>query len=66
MGVNVKKLLLISLLIFSCEELLQSIKEGCTTATACNYDATATKDDGVVSIRGGTIVFSTSSTSSTY
>ena len=22
------------------------IKEGCTTATACNYDATATKDNG--------------------
>ena len=41
-----KKLLLIVLLIVGCEELLQSIKEGCTTATACNYDATATTDDG--------------------
>jgi len=34
------------LLILSCEEVLESIKEGCTTATACNYDATAMKDDG--------------------
>ena len=42
-----KKLLLATLLlIFSCEQLLESIKEGCTTTTACNYDATATKDDG--------------------
>ena len=41
-----KKLLLATLLlIFSCEELLESINEGCTTATACNYDSTATKDD---------------------
>ena len=41
-----KKLLLLSiLLIVGCEELLQSIKEGCTTATACNYDANATIDD---------------------
>ena len=37
---------LILLLILSCEEVLESIKEGCTTATACNYDATAMKDDG--------------------
>ena len=41
-----KKLLLIPLLIVGCEELLVSKKEGCTTATACNYDSTATKDDG--------------------
>ena len=38
--------LIILLLIVGCEEVLESIKEGCTTATACNYDATATKDDG--------------------
>ena len=43
-----KKLLLATLLlIFSCNEVLESvIIEGCTTATACNYDLTATKDDG--------------------
>ena len=43
-----KKLLLATLLlIFSCDEVLDSvIIEGCTTATACNYDSTATKDDG--------------------
>ena len=45
-----KKLLLIGLgfilLIVGCEVPLESVKEGCTTATACNYDATATKDDG--------------------
>ena len=40
------KLLLFILLIVGCKELLESLKEGCTTATACNYDATATKDDG--------------------
>ena len=57
-----KKLLFIALLIVGCEEVTEPIIEGCTTTTACNYDATATKDDGVVSIRGGTIVFSTSST----
>ena len=34
------------ILIVGCEQLLESIKEGCTTATACNYDVTATKDDG--------------------
>jgi len=39
-----KKLLhLILLLIFSCEE---PAIDGCTTTTACNYDADATKDDG--------------------
>tara|TARA_B100001105_G_C22016099_1_gene283674 strand:+ start:48 stop:329 length:282 start_codon:yes stop_codon:yes gene_type:complete len=42
MGVK-KLLLLILLLIFSCEE---PIIEGCTTSTACNYDADAGKDDG--------------------
>ena len=41
-----KFLLPILLLIFSCEEVLESIKEGCTTTTACNYDAEAMKDDG--------------------
>ena len=41
-----KFLLPILLLIFSCEEILESIKEGCTTTTACNYDAEAMKDDG--------------------
>ena len=42
-----KKLLLIALLIVGCEEILDVVAiEGCTTANACNYDATATKDDG--------------------
>ena len=41
-----KFLLPILFLIFSCEEVLESIKEGCTTTTACNYDAEAMKDDG--------------------
>ena len=36
--------MLLTLLILGCP--LEPIKEGCTTATACNYDATATKDDG--------------------
>ena len=40
-----KKLLLIALLIVGCEEVLESIKEGCTTSTSCNYDATATLDN---------------------
>ena len=41
-----KKLLLATLLlIFSCDEVLESIKEGCIHDIACNYDATATKDD---------------------
>ena len=31
--------LIIFLLIVGCEKVLESIKEGCTTATACNYDA---------------------------
>ena len=43
-----KKLLLISiLLIVGCEkETTAPIIEGCTTATACNYNAEAGKDDG--------------------
>ena len=41
-----KYLLPILLLILSCEEVLESVTEGCTTTTACNYNATATKDDG--------------------
>ncbi len=42
-----KKLILLSiLLIVGCEKILESIKEGCTTATACNFDADAGKDDG--------------------
>ena len=41
-----KKLLLSALLIVGCEEVTEPIIEGCTTTTACNYDATATKDDG--------------------
>ena len=35
--------LIILLLIAGCEE---PIIEGCTTSTACNYDADAGKDDG--------------------
>jgi len=38
--------LIILLLIVGCERVLESIKEGCTASTACNYDATATKDNG--------------------
>jgi len=38
--------LIILLLIVGCEEVLKSIKEGCTTTAACNYDAEAMKDDG--------------------
>ena len=38
--------LTILLLIVGCDEVLEFIKEGCTTATACNYDSTAIKDDG--------------------
>ena len=41
-----KKLLLIALLIVGCEEILESLKQGCTTTTACNYNAEAMKDDG--------------------
>ena len=42
-----KKLLLIALLIVGCDkETTAPIIEGCTTSTACNYDATAMKDDG--------------------
>ena len=35
--------LIILLLIVGCEE---PIIEGCTTSTACNYDADVSKDDG--------------------
>ena len=42
MGVK-KLLLLILLLIFSCEE---PAINGCTTTTACNYNIDADKDDG--------------------
>ena len=38
--------LIILLLIVGCEEVLESINEGCTTTTACNYNADAGKDDG--------------------
>ena len=42
-----KKLLLIVLLIVGCdEETTAPIIEGCTTSTACNYNAEAGKDDG--------------------
>ena len=37
---------MIVLLIVGCDELLVSKEEGCTTATACNYDAVATQDNG--------------------
>ena len=41
-----KKLILISiLLIVGCEKVLEPIKDGCTTSTACNYDETATVDN---------------------
>ncbi len=40
-----KKLILLALLIVGCDTT-EPIIEGCTTDTACNYDATATKDDG--------------------
>ena len=47
LGVKIKKLLpLMLLLVSSCEEITEAIIEGCTTTTACNYDATAMKDDG--------------------
>lgn len=42
-SVDVKKLLPILLLIFSCEE---PAINGCTTTTACNYNIDADKDDG--------------------
>ena len=38
-----KYLFILLLLIFSCDE---PVIDGCTTATACNYNADATKDDG--------------------
>ena len=38
-----KKLIFLLLFIFSCEE---PAIDGCTTTTACNYNADATKDDG--------------------
>ena len=38
-----KYLFILLLLIFSCEE---PVIEGCTTSTACNYNADANKDDG--------------------
>ena len=45
-----KKLILIILLIVGCDKALDLVTEvvieGCTTTTACNYDADATKDDG--------------------
>ena len=40
-----KKLLILALLIFGCG-VLESLKEGCTDSSACNYDADAGKDDG--------------------
>ena len=43
---NIVIFLPILLLVFSCENILEAIKEGCTTKTACNYDADANKDDG--------------------
>jgi uncharacterized protein (TIGR02145 family) len=42
-----KKLLLLALLVVGCEEnSTEPVIEGCTTATSCNYDAEAGKDDG--------------------
>ena len=38
-------LLAILLLIFSCDEELKPVIEGCTIETACNYNANATDDD---------------------
>ena len=38
-------LLAILLLIFSCDEELKPVIEGCTIETACNYNADATMDD---------------------
>ena len=37
--------MLLTLLIYGCPEVLEPI-EGCTTYATCNYDSTATKDDG--------------------
>jgi len=37
---------ILTLLVFSCDEVLESVVEGCTTSTACNFNSTATKDDG--------------------
>ena len=44
-SLGMKKLMLLTLLIFGCEDILESIKEGCTIETSCNYDDTATIDN---------------------
>ena len=41
-----KKLLLIGLLIVGCEAVLESLKEGCTDSSACNYGTDAGTDGG--------------------
>ena len=46
-------LLAILLLIFSCDEELKPVIEGCTIETTCNYNADATDDDGTCEFNQG-------------